>query len=400
MARPSLDDQTSATGTPTRIWDAPLRLFHWLFVLAFGAAWFAVGDRYLYTHVFAGYAFGALLVFRILWGFLGGGHARFARFLYSPSRALTYLRGLVLGKAPRFVGHNPAGSWAVFAILVLATALAVTGLLTLGGQEQAGPLRGALSFGAGARFRNLHEILAWALLTLAALHVAGVVVGSLVHRENLIGAMITGRKRAAREPNVRTRLSIGLVVVALLLAGAGLYFRPLANARPGKPFLPYTGPRLADNATWRAECGGCHLAYQAGLLPARSWRRMLSHQHDHFGEDLALDARTVDTIQAFLVDHAAEQQKTEAAWYVAHTTRRDQTPLRITDTAYWKDKHAALNERVWSRPPVHGRADCAACHLDADAGTFRDGAMHIPAATLSWHEPGSSFTLLAQETHP
>lgn len=361
-----------------RIWDVPLRLFHWLFGAAVAAAWLTLGDRYLYLHVFAGYVFSGLLLFRLLWGFAGGGHARFQRFLYGPGAALGYVRDLAAGRARRYTGHNPAGSWAVFGMLALAAALALTGLLTLGGQEQEGPLAGLLAFGTGATARRVHEALAWSLVVLSGLHVAGVLLSSVVHRENLVGAMFTGRKRAVGAGDVPQRHAVAGLMLAGLVGGAALYFYPAMRAPAGEPFRPYTGPQLADDATWRDECGSCHLAYQPGLLPARSWRALMTAQHDHFGEDLALDAGTAASVEAFLAGNAAEHQATEAAWYVQRSTPLPQTPLRVTDTTYWQHKHGRLPQVLFDSGQVHGRGDCAACHLDAAAGTFRDGAMHVP----------------------
>ncbi len=383
--------------TQARIWDVPLRLFHWLFGAAFAAAWFTLGDRYLYLHVFAGYAFAGLLLFRLLWGFVGGGHARFQRFLYRPGAALGYVRALVAGRAPHYAGHNPAGSWAVLGMLALAAALALTGLLTLAGQEQEGPLAGLLGFGTGAAARRVHEVLAWSLLALAGVHVAGVLVGSLAHRENLVGAMFTGRKRAPGAADVPRRRAVAGLLLTGLVGGAALYFYPAWRAPAGEPFRPYTGPQLAEDATWRNECGSCHLAYQPGLLPARSWRALIGGQHDHFGEDLALDAGTAAAVEAFLTANAAEQQATEAAWYVKNTTPLLQTPLRVTDTAYWSQKHGGLPQVLFDSGQVHGKGDCAACHLDAAAGTFRDGAMHVPSGRGASRAARADFAIAPKE---
>lgn len=381
-----------------RIWDVPLRLFHWLFGAAFASAWLTLGDRHLYLHVFFGYAFAGLLLFRLLWGFAGGGHARFRRFLYGPGAAIGYVRALSAGRAPHYAGHNPAGSWAVFGMLALAAILALTGLLTLGGQEQEGPLAGLLGFGTGAAARQVHEMLAWSLLALAGLHVGGVVLGSLAHRENLLGAMFTGRKRAPGEADVPRRRAVGGLMLAGLVGGAALYFSPALRAPAGEPFRPYTGPQLADDTTWRNECGSCHLAYQPGLLPVRSWRALMAAQHDHFGEDLALDAGSAASVQAFLTDNAAEHPATEAAWYVQHTTPLQRTPLRVTDTAYWREKHGELPRVLFDSGRVHGRGDCAACHLDAAAGTFRDGAMQVPPARNGSRATRADSVVTPEET--
>jgi cytochrome b len=362
-----------------RIWDAPVRVFHWLFVLAFAGAWLSSDDRFLHLHVFAGYAFGALLIFRLIWGFVGTRHARFARFTYGPAAALAYLRALRHGHPPRFAGHNPAGSWAVFTILGLAALLAVTGILTLGGQEQAGPLAGLLGFAAGDLARTAHEFVAWTLTAVVAVHVTGVIVGSRAHRENLVAGMITGRKRAPGEAAVPARRFVAATLPVALAIAALTYFHAALTAPADPPYRPYTGPQLAQDTTWQDECGGCHLAYHPNLLPARSWQRLLAGQHDHFGEDLVLDPATARRLAAFATANAAERRATTNAWHIARSAPPTAAPLRITDTAYWRGKHADIDPARWSQAPVHGKGDCAACHLDAVAGTFRAGAMRLPA---------------------
>jgi len=383
-----------------RVWDAPVRLFHWLFALAFAGAWVSTGDTYLHVHVFAGYAFGGLLLFRLVWGIAGGGHARFARFTYSPPQAWRYLRSLPGRRTAHYNGHNPAGAWAVLTMLALAAGVAATGLLTLGGQEQAGPLAGWLGFAAGDRFHAVHETLAWVLTAMVTLHLLGVLVSSLAHRENLAAGMVTGRKYAIGETDVPARIGVAAMMIGAIGLGALVYFRSALTAPADTPYRPYKGPLLARNTTWNGECGGCHLAYHPNLLPARSWRRLLGDQHDHFGEDLALDRATLRGLSAFAAANAADRQATEAAWNIAHTTPPPATPLRITDTAYWRRKHATLRAAVWSQTNVHGKSDCAACHHDAAAGTFRDGAMRVPpAAPPGRHAAATSPSIpLAKET--
>ncbi len=362
-----------------RVWDAPVRLFHWLFVLAFAGAWLSIGDRWLFYHVFAGYAFASLWLFRIVWGFAGEEHARWQSFACRPRTALRYVRALGRGRAQRHLGHNPAGGWAVFGLVLLSGLLALSGLLTLGGQEQAGPLAGRLGFAAGAFARDAHEVLAWALLAMVVLHLLGVAFESLAHRENLPLAMLSGRKRAGSAVGpTRLRAGVAAAMLLALAAGSGVYLLAPLAAPAGEPFRPYTGPRLARNATWRNECGSCHLAYHPNLLPARSWAKLMAQQHAHFGEDLYLDADTVAIVRAFLVGNAADALATEAAWYMSAETSRAAAPLRITKTAYWRRKHADIDPRYWTSKAVAGKADCAACHLDATAGTFRDGAMRLP----------------------
>lgn len=368
---------------PVRIlvWDWPVRVFHWLLVLAFAAAWLTAGDdRYVDLHAFFGYAALLLALFRIAWGFVGTRHARFREFAVSPAAALAYARELLARRTPRhYLTHNPVGSWAVWFLLALVFALAVSGVITLGGEEQQGPLAGLLERPAGKIMREVHEVIAWAGVALIALHIAGVIAESRVHHENLVRAMLDGRKDgdpAAAIPSARGVVALALCVV--LAVFAAWYFRIYAQATPEQPAVPYTSPALSLDAQWKSECGSCHLAYHPSLLPARSWQALFARQADHFGEDLALDAGVVAALSGYAQAHAAEQGASEAAIKIAAELPAGSTPLRITDTPYWRRKHAEVEATVWKSAPVHGKGDCAACHRDAEAATFEDAAMHIP----------------------
>lgn len=360
------------------VWDLPLRLFHALLAAGFLAAWLTRDSRYLHVHAFAGYVVSALLGFRLAWGLIGGVHARFGSFVYGWRAVRDHLVALAARRPAQFLGHNPAGSWAVYGLLTLSMLVVVSGVLTLGGEEQHGPLAGWLDFAQGERAHDIHEALAWVTLATVAIHLAGVAVESWLQRENLLRAMVTGYKRGRGIPS-SARGGVALLMLAALLVAAGAYFRGAWSATAAQPYLPYTGPVLSDDATWQAECGGCHLAYHPTLLPARSWQRMMAEQQSHFGDDLALDETTTTHVTDFLVANAAERALTEAAWKIQRTTPGDASPLRITELPYWRRTHDGLPEWVWKSPQVHGKHDCAACHLDAARGTFEDGAMRLPA---------------------
>lgn len=362
-----------------RVWDLPVRLFHWLLVAAFVTAWLTRSDRYLHIHVFAGYLIAGLLLFRLVWGIAGSRYARFRNFAYGYRSVMDYLARLATGRAPHFLGHNPAGSWAVFALLALIALVTLSGVITLGGEERHGPVAGWLTFRQGDIAHATHEFLAWALLALTGIHVIGVAVESILQRENLVRSMLTGLKFTDHpQPDAPARRAAGFVLLAGTGAAFLLYFQGAIFAPAGKPYLPFEGPALADDAQWRQECGSCHLAYHPSLLPGRSWQAMMAGQNTHFDEDLALDPETVKAITGFLVANASESAPTEAAWKIGKSVSANETPQRVTTTAYWKAKHD-FAEDVWRSPDVKGRHDCAACHLDADKGTFEDGAMHLPA---------------------
>lgn len=362
------------------VWDLPVRIFHALLALAFAGAWLSSGDdRYTHLHAFFGYAAMLLVCWRLPWGIFGTRYALFREFAASPRAAFVYVQDLLRGNATRFVGHNPVGSWAVWLLLGMTVVVSVSGVAVLGAQEQQGPLAGWQGRAAGMTLAEIHEWIAWAGLALIATHIVGVIVEGRVHRENLVRAMIDGRKPGQRGDAIASaRNGAGILLLCVLLLFAAWYFRGYAQATPAQPYLPYTSAALPQNALWQEECGGCHLAFHPSLLPARSWQRMLDGQADHFGEDLALDEATLTALAEFAQSHSAEKQASKAAVGIAMTTPAAEAPLRITESRYWRAQHAAVSAKAFRQKGVHGNADCAACHRDAENANFEDGAMIIP----------------------
>jgi cytochrome b len=185
------------------VWDLPLRLFHWLLAAAFAGAFLtAESERWRDVHVMLGYTTLALIAFRVAWGFVGTRHARFARFAFGPYRVVSYLRSLATRSPDHYTGHNPAGSWAIYALLAGVFAAGATGL--------------AVYNDLGGRWlEHLHEFVANAVLAVVAVHIVGVIAGSLLHRENLVGSMVTGHKIGSAQDGIGTPRR---VVAALLLA--------------------------------------------------------------------------------------------------------------------------------------------------------------------------------------
>ena len=166
------------------VWDVPVRVFHWLLAAAFaGALLTAESERLRLTHVRLGYAIAGLVLFRIVWGFAGSRYARFSSFVTGPSAVWRYLRAVPTARPEHRVGHNPAGAAVILALLGLALTTGLTGWL---GYEEL----------AGEWVTEAHELAAYAMLALVGVHVAGVLLASLRHRENLVAAMVTGWKRA------------------------------------------------------------------------------------------------------------------------------------------------------------------------------------------------------------
>lgn len=221
-----------------KVWDPIVRIGHWTLVIAFFTAYFTEDD-FMSVHTWAGYVVAAVVVFRIFWGFIGSKHARFKDFIYSPSAVIAYLKGLLQRKPQHFLGHNPAGGAMVIALLISICMTGYSGMALYAVEENAGPLAniygtnalssstevtanisivsevyasgGKEGFGgtghAGEIYKNeskneaaeefwegLHEFFANFTLLLVILHVGGVILSSRIDKENLVKAMITGRK--------------------------------------------------------------------------------------------------------------------------------------------------------------------------------------------------------------
>ena len=195
-----------------RVWDPVVRIGHWTLVVSFFVAYFTEED-FLALHVWAGYVLGCVVLFRLLWGFVGTRYARFSDFLYSPARIVEYLRGLRQGRAAHYVGHNPAGGVMIVLLLISLSATVYTGLEAYAVEKNAGPLAALRTTAESGRslspaksthaagdkegegfWEELHEFLANFTLMLVIVHVCGAVASSYLHRENLVKAMITGSK--------------------------------------------------------------------------------------------------------------------------------------------------------------------------------------------------------------
>lgn len=188
--------------TQVKVWDVPVRLFHWALVAGFATTYFSAELHKMTVHVWVGYGLVALLLFRVAWGFVGNQYARFKSFIFSPAETLTYVRSLRSGHPKHYYGHNPAGALMVFALLALLLAIFVSGMVTLAVIDFEGPLlflANSVSDETAYFFRHAHDFMVNVALLLIPLHLLGVVSGSIQHKENLVRAMVTGMKPKAEE---------------------------------------------------------------------------------------------------------------------------------------------------------------------------------------------------------
>lgn len=192
--------------TTITVWDAPVRVFHWLMVLSFAGAYLtSESEHWRLVHVTLGYTLGGLVAFRLVWGLLGTRYARFGGFVRGPAAILRYLRSLLGSRPEHHVGHNPAGAMAIVLLLLSSMAIVLTGWANyndLGGDW----------------LEELHEGAANFMLTVVGVHVAGVALASWRHRENLVLSMVNGKKAGAPNEGIRWtwRPLAALILVAVL----------------------------------------------------------------------------------------------------------------------------------------------------------------------------------------
>ena len=225
----------STTKTKILVWDAPVRVFHWLLVLSFAGAYLTTeSERWRLVHVSLGYTMGGLVAFRVLWGLMGTRYARFASFVRGPAAVMRYVRSMLSGKPEPHVGHNPGGAVAIVLLLLLSIATVITGWAIYNDV-------------GGKLLEKLHEGGANIMLGMVGVHVAGVVLGSWLHRENLVRSMVTGKKEGAPDEGIRRAWRpLALVIVVGVLGFWWLQWQ-------SKPSLAASGAALAtENAKYRS----------------------------------------------------------------------------------------------------------------------------------------------------
>jgi cytochrome b len=191
------------------VWDWPVRLGHWLMVGGFILAWLtSESETFRLLHVISGATVLAVATFRLPWGFIGSRYARFVDFVRGPRAVKDYAAGLLKLEPAHHVGHNPAGGWAIVLLLGLAI---LTGLSGWANYNDIG----------GGFLEELHEGLAVTMLTVVFIHVAGVLSGSLMHGENLVRAMLNGRKQGMPGEAIRSARPLAGALLLVWVAVAG-----------------------------------------------------------------------------------------------------------------------------------------------------------------------------------
>jgi cytochrome b len=228
----TIDERRGSAGTPpavraerpVKIWDLPTRLFHWTLALAILAAYLSHDFWTIERHMQIGYVVLALVGFRLLWGVVGSETSRFWNFVPTPRWTAGYVRGLLHGRPPKTVGHNPLGSMLIYLMLALVAFQAVTGLFANDAIFSEGPLAKLVSDDTSDLMTDWHAQSFWILVGFVAVHITANVVSEVVFRQPLIRAMITGTKPLPADKRAPRLRPTWWALPALAVAGAAVWY--------------------------------------------------------------------------------------------------------------------------------------------------------------------------------
>jgi cytochrome b len=363
------------------IWPLPNRVAHLLLILFFTLS-YILGDfdRLLSYHVAFGLAFGVVIVFRIAWGLIGPKHSKFSDFNFSILDLKEYMFN-VFTKTKKHIGHNPASSYAIIAMIVLALLSIFSGLLAYGIEEN----HGIFSFLHSSYFREMeifkeaHELFANLLLGVILLHVSGTLIDKFIKRGDAIDSMIHGYKQTKQEESIKINIlqkTFGLIwIVCSLFALYYLIFDKsnifIANANVKQNYALL-------HSDFSKECGSCHIAFPPYLLPANSWDLMMSDLTNHFGDDASLDEPTTHSILSFLKKNSAENSTHQASLKILKSLKDKNSTIAITKTPYWIKKHKELEQDIFASNEVKSKANCQACHQEIQNGLLENDLIKVP----------------------
>jgi cytochrome b len=376
--------QTTEDGKMTKsyVWSLYTRIFHIFLIIGVGFLFlFAEYDNLLSYHAIVGYTVGVLLLFRILWGFLDVKYSKFKDFNFNLYDLKEYMFN-IFGTKKEYIGHNPASSWAVVAMLVLGILSVVSGTLVYGTQEGMGVFSflNTTIFKKMEFFEEIHEFFTNAFMFVIFAHIAGVVLDRLIDGPQTLQSMISGYKNYEASSLKLTFFQklFGVVWIAtsiLFLVYMLSEPKNLLIADANQPVNYQKEHPLFDN-----ECRSCHTLYPPFLLPKDSWTKLMDNLENHFGDDASLDTQDTIFIKEYLVKNSAESSTKEAAFKILSSIK-DKNTIAITKTPYWKKRHKEIDAAIFASKEVRAQSNCKACHRNIEQGLLNDKDIKIPETT-------------------
>lgn len=373
------------------VWPFYTRVIHWLIAFSFAFAFiFSLYERLLNLHVAVGIIFGLMLVYRIIWGFIGPQYATFNTFKLSLTKLKFYFQEKIENRYREIpAGHNPASSWYTLIVLGFGSIISITGLLIYGVQEGHGYL-GFLNtnyYMYADILLDIHIYSSYTLLVWTIIHISGVLVEQFYHKTSMVFAMITGYKKAKGEDSKPGRYKSGLTYLFLFISFLVFY---VSTDGRNNPFVVSKFDELhykQESKIYFEECGTCHKPYPPFMLPDTSWDRIKEGLKNHFGEKISPDHNKSDNrislneqtvIFKYLKQNSADKSTREVSVKVMKSLNGARGRKSITKIRIWKDIHSKIPPHIFKSKKVKRKANCFACHKNFEKGMLEDIDIKIP----------------------
>ena len=365
--------------TKNYVWSLFTRLFHILLILSVAAAFLlAEFENLLTLHVAVGYTIGLLFVYRIMWGFMDVRYSKFKDFNFNLLDLKEYMLNIFANKK-EYVGHNPASSWAIVAMIILGLGSVFTGVVVYGTQEGMGILSflNISIFKKMDFFKDIHELFTNAFMAVIFVHISGVFLDRVLHKSKAIESMIHGYKESEAQS---LKLTLMQKVFGFLWIASSLFLFIYLLSNPSNMLVADANIAVdykKEYPQFYNECKSCHTLYPPYLLPKQSWAKMMDNLENHFGDDASLDEQDRLSIRDYLLKNSAESSTKESAFMILKSIKAEDT-IAITKTPYWEKRHETIDKTIFASKKVAAKSNCKACHNNIEQGLLNDKDIKIP----------------------
>jgi len=356
------------------VWGLYTRVSHVMLMVMMLAVFLTPEVKRLLTlHVALGYTLALLFLFRILWGFMDVKYSKFKDFNFNLMDLKDYMLA-VFGNKKEYIGHNPASSYAIIAMIVLTFLAVITGALTYGVKEGMGlfSFMNHTMFRDMKLFKEVHELFSNALMAVIFAHIAGVLLDKVLHKSRALESMVDGYKLGEEEG---LKLTLVQKIFGILALGLSLFAFGYMLLAPNSLLIADGNPKMdyaKENSAFYKECISCHTLFPPFLLPQKSWVSMMDTLENHFGDDASLDAKTTESIKEFLVKNSAESSTKESSLRILASLEKEKTYLAITETPFWKNRHKKIDKAIFSQKEIGKPSNCKACHDNIENGLLNN----------------------------
>jgi len=360
------------------VWPMSTRIIHWMLAITFTTAFItSFYEDMLHNHIALGFIFGIMIVYRIIWGFIGPRYARFSTFKLNLSQLKFYFVEKIQDRWRAIpAGHNPASSWFTIWAMIMGSIIVTSGMLLYGIQEA----KGILSFLNDRYYNNMdiimlvHQIASYIFLFWVFLHISGVMIEQFYHKTNMVFAMITGFKRAKGD-DTEVSKKLNFFAYSIIVIAIGTYTFITSSNYNFLTSQKFTSiDYKAQNPIFVEKCGDCHNIYPPFLLPKKSWSRVMGGLDNHFGEEITEANITKSqqiTIKKFLYANSADTSTRESSVKIMKSLGK-RAPKAITKTPYWRETHKDIPLNVFKTKKIKDKSNCIACHKNFDDGMLDD----------------------------